>query len=402
MLAPRGSVPSGCLTISQMGCGLSPRQRGGCSSCGQRAEAPGPWGGSEPAWSSGRAPGCVCWGTEAWGAPRLGQKPHPTHTPWPGSLASSAPHQGLCIQGSCGRVHLTELLWGRCTQVRSLQVNLGVLTGDVRGVGVQTRPRVHVALAGTLPHSPPRASVSQPQGVRASPGSAPPPAECRWASTSLPVSSEPCCRGPGAGLGPGGDTPTGTPLLRTSIVSALPARAHTHSHPLPGPEDPRLGPGPQGAQEDAPGLEGMVTPEMQEGPPHSRDPLQAPGLSQASATCRRSPPLLPGPAFTTATCPACPAAGASAQTSSSSTSVSPAPRAPLASAAPPPHPSPWPPAPHPHCHQHPRQHPPHGLRQHPRPAAPSPPWPHAPTGGGHDLGAAPCSQKAPGGPDPED
>ena len=159
-----------------MGCGLSPRQRGGCSSCGQRAEAPGPWGGSEPAWSSGRAPGCVCWGTEAWGAPRLGQKPHPTHTPWPGSLASSAPHQGLCIQGSCGRVHLTELLWGRCTQVRSLQVNLGVLTGDVRGVGVQTRPRVHVALAGTLPHSPPRASVSQPQGVRASPGSAPPPA----------------------------------------------------------------------------------------------------------------------------------------------------------------------------------------------------------------------------------
>ena len=26
----------------------------------------------------------------------------------------------------------------------------------------------------------------------------------------------------------------------------------------------------------------------------------------------------------------------------------------------------------------------------------------APTGGGHDLGAAACSRKAPGGPDPED
>ena len=66
-------------------------------------------------------------------------------------------------------------------------------------------------------------------------------------------------------------------------MSAGPARAHTHSHPLPGPADPRLGPGPQGVQEDTPGLEGAVTPEMQEGPPHSGDPLQAPGLSEASA-----------------------------------------------------------------------------------------------------------------------
>lgn len=52
-------------------------------------------------------------------------------------------------------------------------------------------------------------------------------------------------------------------------MSARPVRAHTHSHPLPGPVDPRLGPGPQGAQEDTPGLEGAVTPEMQEGPPGS-------------------------------------------------------------------------------------------------------------------------------------
>ena len=121
---------------------------------------------------------------------------------------------------------------------------------------------------------------------------------------------------------------TATPWLRTVIVSAWPACAHTHSHPLPGPVDPRLGPGPQGAQEDTPGLEGGVTSEMQEGPPHSGDPLQAPGPSEATATC-----------------PAGPTAATGTQTSSSSTSVSPALRVPRASAAPLPHSPPRPPVP---------------------------------------------------------
>lgn len=154
VLAPRGCVPSGCHYLSD-GLWLSPKWRRGRSSCGQRGEAPGLWGCSEPAWSSGRAPGCVCWGAEAWGAPRLSQQPHPTHPSWPGSLASSAPRRGLCVQASCGRVHLTELLCGRCAQVQSPQVNLGVLTGDVQGGGVQTWARVRVALAGTPPHPPP-------------------------------------------------------------------------------------------------------------------------------------------------------------------------------------------------------------------------------------------------------
>lgn len=168
-------------------------------------------------------------------------------------------------------------------------------------------------------------------------------------------------------------------------MSAGPARAHTHSHPLPGPADPRLGPGPQGVQEDTPGLEGAVTPEMQEGLPHSGDPLQAPGLSEASAAPLPSCQDLPSPP------PPAPLA----------LRLQPA----LRPAAAPPlshqhrglH---WPaqrclptrPHGHQHRHQHPRQHPQHGLRQHPRPVAPSPPWPHE---GHHRLSLNPLNGQDP-------
>lgn len=90
------------------------------------------------------------------GLPGSASSPIPHTHPGQGSLASSAPRRGLCVQASCRRVHhLTELLWGWCTQVQSPQVNLGVLTGDVQGGGVQTWARVHVALTGTLSHLPP-------------------------------------------------------------------------------------------------------------------------------------------------------------------------------------------------------------------------------------------------------
>lgn len=104
-----------------------------------------------------------------------------------------------------GPVHSGVLWAGSPRRAPVGTVHAGVVTAGELGSPhcgclrsrVQTWARVCVALAGTLPHSPPRASVSQPQGVRTSPGNAPRPAECYWASASLPVSSEPCCRGLG-------------------------------------------------------------------------------------------------------------------------------------------------------------------------------------------------------------
>lgn len=178
VLGPRGCVPSGCLTISDR-LGSAPVQRRG-RAASQRA--PGPLGWLRACMEQGQAL-AVCVG----GLRPGGSQAWPAAPPWPGSLASSALLRGPVHSGalwawptspsSCGD--------GAC-RWWSPQANLGVLTGRMSEESSADLGQGLCGSKGTLPHSPPRASVSPAPGVRTSQAMHPdlqsvtgPPLPCR-------------------------------------------------------------------------------------------------------------------------------------------------------------------------------------------------------------------------------